>query len=105
MAGAPTLLSRTSALPWIVALAAVALVLGAMTSSICMRLVVSSAEREKAQLTLAMQERTVEVAAEMAIGPAEQEISELERFREETRIAVHGIEQAAGEHRPEPAAG
>ena len=103
--GAPTLLSRTSALPWIAALAVVTLVLGAMTSSICMRLVVSSAEREKAHVTLAMQERIVGVAGDMVIGPAEQELSELERFREETRIAARGIEQTAGEHRPEFPAG
>jgi hypothetical protein len=76
-----------------------------MTSSICMRLVVSSAEREKAHVTLAMQERIVGVAADMVIGPAEQELSELERFREETRIAARGIEQAAGQHRPESPAG
>lgn len=89
-AGAPALLSRTSALPWIVALALVAIVLGAVTSSACARLVVSGAEREKAQVTSAMQERIVGVAAEMVIGPAEQELSELERFREETRIAARG---------------
>jgi GTP-binding protein EngB required for normal cell division len=101
----PTLLSQTSALPWIVALAIGTLVLGAVTSSVCMRLVVSSAEREKAQVAQAMQERIVGVAAEMVIGPAEQELSELERFREETRIAARGIEPAAGEQRQEAPAG
>ena len=95
--GVPTLLSRTSALPWIIALAIVALVLGALTSSVCIRLVVSGAEREKAQITVAMQERIVGVAADMVIVPSEQELSELERFRDETRIAARGIEPAAEE--------
>ena len=103
--GAPTLLSRTSALPWIVVVAIVTLVVGAVTSSVCMRLVISGAEREKAQVTVAMQERIVGAAAGMVIGPAEQELSELERFREETRIAARGIEPAAEEHEQEAPAG
>jgi hypothetical protein len=52
-----------------------------------------------------MQERIVGVAAEMVIGPAEQELAELERFRAETRIAARGIEPAAEEHEPEDPAG
>jgi hypothetical protein len=52
-----------------------------------------------------MQQRIAAVAAEMVIGPAEHELAELERFREETRIAARGIEPAAEEHRQQPPAG
>jgi GTP-binding protein EngB required for normal cell division len=104
-AGAPTLLSRTSALPWIVVVAIVTLVLGAVTSSVCMRLVVSDAEREKAQVLSTMKERIAGLAAQMVIAPGEQELSELERFREETRIAARGIEPAAEGQRQEASAG
>lgn len=104
-ASVPALLSRTSALPWIAALAIVTLLLGAVTSSACARLVVSGAEREKAQVTSAMREQIAGVAAEMVIGQAQQELSDLERFREETRIAARGIEPAAGTRRRESPAG
>jgi hypothetical protein len=102
--GVPALLSRTSALPWVVALAGVALVLGAVTASVCMRLVVSTAEREKTQITAAIADRIAAVAAEMVIQPAEQELSDLERFREEMRIAARGIEPISGPYaQPAPA--
>ncbi|MGN6682198.1 MAG: GTPase, partial [Streptosporangiaceae bacterium] len=93
--GLPSLLSDTGALPWIVALGAAALAVGAATSSICMKIVLSTAERENAVVTAAMKERVAAVATEMVVVPAEQELSELERYREETRIAARGIEPAA----------
>jgi len=90
--GAPALLSRTSALPWVIAVAGVALALGAVTATVCMQLVLSTAERENTEVTAAMRKRIAAVAAEMVIQPADEELSELERFREETRIAARGME-------------
>jgi hypothetical protein len=89
--GLPTLLSNTGALPWVVALAVGALIVGAATASICMKVVISAAQRENALVTAAMKEHVAAVATQMAIVPAEQELSELERYREEAKIAARGI--------------
>jgi GTP-binding protein EngB required for normal cell division len=93
--GLPAVLTDTGALPWIVALAVAALALGAATASICMRLVVSTAEHENTQVTAAMKERVAVVAAEMVVVPAEQELAELERYREEARIAERGLQPSS----------
>jgi hypothetical protein len=93
--GLPTLLSNTGALPWIIALAAGALAIGAATASVCMKVVISTAERENTQVTAAMKEQVAAVAAEMVIAPSEQELAELERYREEARIAARGIQPAS----------
>ena len=86
-AGVPRLLSDTGALPWIGAGAVAALGLGAATASVCMRLVASTAEHENTQVTADMRDRIAGVADEMVIVPAEQELSEFNRYREEVRIA------------------
>ena len=86
-AGVPGLLSDTGALPWIGAGAVAALALGAATASVCMRLVASTAEHENTQVTADMRERIAGVADEMVIVPAEQELSEFGRYREEVGIA------------------
>jgi len=88
--GVPTFLSNTRALPWILAAAAAALLLGAVSSSVCMRVVVSAAERERTDITAAMHEGVGSVAGDVVIGPADEELAELERYREETRIAARG---------------
>jgi GTP-binding protein EngB required for normal cell division len=98
--GLPTLLSNTSALPWIVALSVGALVVGAASAAICMKVVLSAADRENAQVTAAMKEHVAAVAIQMVVVPAEQELSELERYREEARIAARGIGPAADEDSP-----
>ena len=85
--GVPRLLSDTGALPWIGAGAVVALGLGAATASVCLRLVASTAERENTQVTADMRERIAGVADAMVIVPAELELSEFNRYREEARIA------------------
>ena len=90
--GMPTLLSDTGALPWILALAFAAMAVGAATSSICMKIVVTTAQRESTLVTAAMKERVAAVGTEMVIVPAEQELSELNRYREEARIAARGIQ-------------
>jgi GTP-binding protein EngB required for normal cell division len=89
--GLPAVLTDTGALPWIAVLAVVALVLGATTASICMRLVVGTAEHDNSQVTAAMKDRVAGVANEMVIVPAEQELAELQRYREENRIAERGL--------------
>jgi hypothetical protein len=94
--GLPALLSDTGALPWIIALAVVALAVGAATASVCMKVVVSTAEREHAGVIAAMKERVAGVAASMVIAPAERELAELERYREEARIAARGLQPASG---------
>jgi GTP-binding protein EngB required for normal cell division len=85
--GVPWLLSDTAALPWIGVGEAAALGLGAGTASVCMRLVATTAKRENTQVTADMRERIAGVADEMVIAPAEQELSEFGRYREEATIA------------------
>ena len=89
--GVPRLLSDTGALPWIGVGAVAALGLGAATASVCMRLAASTAERENTQVTADMRERIAGVADEMVIVPAEQELSEFGRYREEARIASRDV--------------
>ena len=89
-AGAPGLLSDAGVLPWAGALLAVALGLGAATSAACMSAVTKAAAREHEQVAKDMRERIAGVAKEMVIMPAEQELSELERYRDELRIAGRG---------------
>jgi GTP-binding protein EngB required for normal cell division len=93
--GLPTLLSDTSALPWIIALAIGALAIGAVTASVCMKVVVSTADRENVDVTAAMKKRVAGVAASMVITPTERELAELERYREEARIAARGLQPAS----------
>jgi hypothetical protein len=87
---APALFTGTGPLPWIAACTAAALGLGAATSRACMSLVQRSAEREKDGVAAGIKERITAVAKDMVIMPAEQELSEFERFRDEVRIAEHG---------------
>jgi 50S ribosome-binding GTPase len=93
--GLPTLLSNSRGLPWVIALAVGALLMGAATASICMKVVISAAERENTVVTGAMKERVAVVAMQMVIVPAEQELSELARYREEAKIAARGIGPAS----------
>lgn len=90
--GVPHLFSNVSLLPWIGVVAAAMLVLGVLTASACMSWVKQAAERENASVAVEMQNRIARVAAEMVIMSAEQELSELDRFREEYRIASRVID-------------
>jgi hypothetical protein len=93
-AGMPALLSEAGALPWIAAGLVVALALGAGTAAVSLRKVRRSAAAEDGQVTAEMRERIAVTAHEMVIIPAEQELCELARYREEVRIAAHGPEAA-----------
>jgi hypothetical protein len=88
----PGLMSDPGAVPWLIAVAIVALALGAATTSLCMKAVQSAIEREKVQVALDMQARIAAVAEEMVIAAAEQELSEFLRYREEARRASGGLE-------------
>jgi energy-coupling factor transporter ATP-binding protein EcfA2 len=90
-AGVPRLLSDTGALPWISVGALAALGLGAATASACMRLVASTTERENTEVTADMRERIAGVADTMVVMPAELELAEFGRYREEARIASRDV--------------
>ena len=85
--GVPTLFSDLVMLPVLAAAAIVALGLGAFTSRVCMSAVAKTAERENTQVATDMKRRIVGVAREMVIMPAEQELSEYRRYREELSVA------------------
>jgi uncharacterized integral membrane protein len=86
--GAPHLFSSLSLLPLIVILIAAMLVLGWLTSSACVNAVRTAAIRENEEVAESMQDGMAGVAQEFVVAPAQQELSELDRFRAELRIAL-----------------
>ncbi len=90
-AGMPALLSKPGVMSWVAAGAVVVLALGATTSWVCLRLVRTAAEQENVRVVADMRDRIAAVADEMVIMPAEQELAELARYREEARIAARGV--------------
>jgi uncharacterized integral membrane protein len=87
-AGAPHLFSSLSLLPLIVVLIAAMLVLGWLTSSACVNAVRTAAIRENEEVAESMQDGMAGVARELVVTPAQQELSELDRFRAELRVAL-----------------
>jgi GTP-binding protein EngB required for normal cell division len=86
----PRLFTELSLLPWIAALIAAMLLLGALTASACMNAARTAAARESEQASRAMRERMAVLAQEMVVMPAERELSEFTRFREELGVAAGG---------------
>jgi GTP-binding protein EngB required for normal cell division len=84
----PGLFSDVSLLPLIVILIAAMLVLGWLTASACINAVRTAAVRENEQVAEDMQNRMASVAQELVVAPAQQELSELDRFRAELRVAL-----------------
>jgi GTP-binding protein EngB required for normal cell division len=84
----PRLFGDVSLLAWIAAMIAAMLLLGALTASGCLNIVRAAAESESRQVSGTMRERTAAVAREMVVVPAELELSELGRFRDEFRAAA-----------------
>jgi GTP-binding protein EngB required for normal cell division len=84
----PRLFSSVSLLPLIAILIAAMLVLGWLTASACVNTVRTAAIRENEQVAEDMQHRMADVAQNMVIAPAQQELSELDRFRAELRVAM-----------------
>jgi GTP-binding protein EngB required for normal cell division len=82
-----TLLGDTSLIPWLIVMAVALLVLGALTASGCLNLVLLAAEREREHAEQAMRKQTAAVAAELVLAPAGREIAEYERFRRELAVA------------------
>ncbi|HTW00688.1 MAG TPA: GTPase [Streptosporangiaceae bacterium] len=84
----PRLFSDLSLLPWIVVMIAAFLLLGWLTAAGCMNLVRNAAELESEQVQETMREKIENVARELVIEPAEQELAEYQRFRDELRVAA-----------------
>ncbi|HEX8009015.1 MAG TPA: hypothetical protein VF482_21610, partial [Trebonia sp.] len=82
-----TLLSDTSLIPWLIVMAVALLVLGALTASGCLNLVLLAADREREHAERAMREQIAAVAAELVLAPVGREIAEYERFRRELAVA------------------
>ncbi len=86
-AGAAAGLTKLSLLPAIAAGTIMALLLGWLTETVCMRLVRRAATREVARVMAEMRDRIAELAESMVVMPARQEISELKRYRDEFEVA------------------
>ena len=78
---------RTGLLPWAAAAIVALLVLGWLTSSGCMNMVLLAAERERARAEQDMRSRVAEVARDLVLAPVQQELSEYDRFRGALRTA------------------
>jgi hypothetical protein len=74
-------------LPWIAVMIAAILLLGWLTASGCMTLVVRTADRERERAEQQMRTGIAEVARQMVMVPVEQELSIYTRFRDELAIA------------------
>lgn len=86
-AGAMRPFTALALIPWLAVLTVALAVIGALSASACMALVRKQAELERAEITATASRRISEVAHDMAIMPAEQELLEFGRFRDEFAIA------------------
>jgi GTP-binding protein EngB required for normal cell division len=81
------LLDQLSLLPWVVAVIVAILLLGWLTASGCLNMVVLSADKERARVEQGMRSRIAKVARELVLLPVEQELAEYDRFRQELQNA------------------
>jgi hypothetical protein len=70
-----------SMLPWVAVGIVALLLLGWLTSSGGMNMVLLAAGRERARAEQDMRSRVAEVARELVLAPVQQELSEYDRFR------------------------
>lgn len=84
----PRLFDNLLLIPWICVIIAAFLFLGWLIASGCMNLVRSAAFREHERVDSEMRSRITVVARELVIVPAEQELSEYQRFQEELLAAA-----------------
>jgi GTP-binding protein EngB required for normal cell division len=84
---APQLVHDVGYLPWVVLLLAAVLVLGWLTATGCMNMAIREAGREREHAEQRMREEITQVAHQLVVAPAEQELSEFARFREELKVA------------------
>jgi GTP-binding protein EngB required for normal cell division len=81
------LLHELSLLPWVAAVIVAMLLLGWLTSSGCMNMVMLAADHERNRAEEGMRSRITKVARELVLIPVEQELSEYDRYRDELRSA------------------
>jgi GTP-binding protein EngB required for normal cell division len=81
------LLDKLSLLPWVCAVIAALLLLGWLTASGCMNMVMLAAEKERLRVEQGMRSRIAKVAREFVLMPVEQELAEYDRFRDEVKSA------------------
>jgi hypothetical protein len=85
------LLDKLSLLPWVIAVIAALLLLGWLTATGCMNMVMLAADKERLRVEQGMRSRIATVAREFVLMPVEQELSEYDRFRAELKTALgHG---------------
>ena len=86
--GVPRVFSDAALVPWIAVMVVAMLVLGWLTASACLNIVRNSAELETARFTGAVQDKFTAVAGDLVIAPADGELAELGRFRDDLRVAA-----------------
>ncbi len=86
----PRLFAATSLIPWLVIVIAALLLLGWLSAVASLNLISLAAARERAGFEAEMRSRISAIARDLVIVPAEQELSELQRFRDELRVAAGG---------------
>ena len=84
---AALLFSDVMLLPWVAVMVAAILLLGWLTATGSMTLVVRAAERERERAEQDMRAGIADVARQMVVTPVEQELSTYARFREELAVA------------------
>jgi GTP-binding protein EngB required for normal cell division len=84
----PRLFSDASLLPWIIVLTAAFLLLGWLTAAGSRHVVRAAAEQESERVQMTMRAKIEVVAREMVITPAERELGEYGRFRDQYRVVA-----------------
>jgi len=98
------LISETSLIPWLLALAVALLVLGYLTAVGCKNMTVAAAEREREVSEQAMRGRVAGVTRDLVLVPTGEEIAQYERFRQELAVASAVLSPlAAGDRRTDGA--
>jgi GTP-binding protein EngB required for normal cell division len=88
--GLPGLLADPVSIAWAGLALGVALGAGAATASACVSLVRKQALAENVRIAAAIRTQIEEIAKDLAITPAEQELSEFTRYRDEFVVALTG---------------
>ncbi len=89
--GALSLLTDPIWILWALLIAAAALAAGAFTASACLSAVRKRVAAENTELAADIRKRIDAIAREMAVAPAEQELQEFDRYREEFAIASKDV--------------
>jgi hypothetical protein len=85
---AAAMFSNVMLMPWVAVMVVAVLLLGWLTASGCMTLVIRSADREREQAEQQMRDGIAGVAREMVVVPVEQELSIYTRFCDELAVAA-----------------